>query len=118
MFGETDVDTILSEARPVTKAHPNNHVRLIGYRQLCQSQGTSMVIYRGPMKGLNRSGAALNRVKPPTVWHGQGFFFERKNRQGVRTVFSVDMCLPRRDAIEIDLLPSPISVTLSQETTL
>ncbi|WP_322629571.1 ribulose bisphosphate carboxylase small subunit [Halothiobacillus sp.] len=47
MFGETDVDKILGEAEACHKANPNNHVRLIGYNNFTQSQGTSMVIYRG-----------------------------------------------------------------------
>ncbi len=49
MFGETDVDRILDEAEACHKAHPSHHVRLIGYDNYAQSQGTSMVIYRGPM---------------------------------------------------------------------
>lgn len=47
MFGETEVDRILSEAEACHKANPDNHVRLIGYDNFAQSQGTSMVIYRG-----------------------------------------------------------------------
>jgi ribulose-bisphosphate carboxylase small chain len=47
MFGETDVEHILNEAEACHKAHPNNHVRLIGYDNYAQSQGASMVIYRG-----------------------------------------------------------------------
>lgn len=47
MFGETDVEKILAEAAACHKAHPGNHVRLIGYDNFAQSQGASMVIYRG-----------------------------------------------------------------------
>jgi ribulose-bisphosphate carboxylase small chain len=47
MFGETDVDKILAEADACHKAHPNNHVRLVGYDNYAQSQGAAMVIYRG-----------------------------------------------------------------------
>lgn len=47
MFGETDIDRVLSEAEACHKANPNNHVRLIGYDNFSQSQGTSMVIFRG-----------------------------------------------------------------------
>ena len=50
MFGETDVDKILAEAEACHKAHPTNHVRLIGYDNYAQSQGTAMVIFRGPIK--------------------------------------------------------------------
>ncbi|MEW5757182.1 MAG: ribulose bisphosphate carboxylase small subunit [Pseudomonadota bacterium] len=47
MFGETNVEKILAEAAACHKAHPGNHVRLIGYDNYAQSQGASMVIYRG-----------------------------------------------------------------------
>ncbi len=47
MFGETDVERILGEAEACHKDNPNNHVRLVGYDNFSQSQGTSMVIYRG-----------------------------------------------------------------------
>ena len=47
MFGETDVDTILAEVDACHKAHPENHVRLVGFDNYAQSKGTEMVIYRG-----------------------------------------------------------------------
>jgi len=47
MFGETDVDRILAEADACHKANPGHHVRLIGYDNFKQSQGTSMVVFRG-----------------------------------------------------------------------
>ena len=47
MFGETDVDRILDEAEACHKAHPNNHVKLIGFDNYSQSKGAEMVIYRG-----------------------------------------------------------------------
>ena len=50
MFGETNVDKVLAEAEACHKAHPNNHVRLLGYDNFKQSQGASMVIFRGKMK--------------------------------------------------------------------
>ena len=50
MFGETSVDKILAEADACHKAHPNNHVRLVGYDNFKQSQGAAMVIFRGKMK--------------------------------------------------------------------
>ncbi len=50
MFGETDVNRILGELEACHKAHPGNHVRLVGYDNYKQSQGAAMVIYRGPMK--------------------------------------------------------------------
>ena len=47
LFGETDVDRILDEAAACHKAHPKNHVRLVGYNNYTQSKGTEMVIFRG-----------------------------------------------------------------------
>ena len=50
MFGETNVDVILEEAEACHKVYPKHHVRLIGYDNYTQSQGTAMVIYHGPLK--------------------------------------------------------------------
>jgi ribulose-bisphosphate carboxylase small chain len=47
MFGETSVERILAEAEACHKAHPGNHVRLVGYDNARQTQGTAMVIHRG-----------------------------------------------------------------------
>ena len=47
MFGETDVDAILKEVEACHAAHPNNHVRLLGFDNFAQSAGAAMVIYRG-----------------------------------------------------------------------
>jgi len=47
MFGETDVDRVLAEAAACHQAHPDNHVRLIGFDNYAQSKGAEMVIYRG-----------------------------------------------------------------------
>jgi len=47
MFGETDVDAILAEVEACHKAHPDNHVRLLGFDNYTQSAGTAMLIYRG-----------------------------------------------------------------------
>ena len=47
MFGETDVSKVLAEAEASHKANPDNHVRLIGYNNFNQSQGASMVVFRG-----------------------------------------------------------------------
>ncbi len=49
MFGETDVNAILAEIDECHDANPQHHVRLLGYDNLAQSQGASMVVYRGPM---------------------------------------------------------------------
>ena len=47
MFGETDVDAILAEVDACHEAHPQNHVKLVGFDNYAQSKGTEMVIYRG-----------------------------------------------------------------------
>ena len=47
MFGEADVDKIISECTACHNAHPNNHVRLLGFDNYAQCAGASMVIYRG-----------------------------------------------------------------------
>jgi len=47
LFGETDVDVILKEVEACHAAHPDNHVRLLGFDNFAQSAGASMVIYRG-----------------------------------------------------------------------
>jgi len=49
LFGEDNVDTILGEVEACRKANPDNHIRLVGYDNFKQSQGTAMVIYRGKM---------------------------------------------------------------------
>ena len=47
MFGETSADAVLAEAEACRKANPGNHVRLVGYDKLRQTQGASLVIHRG-----------------------------------------------------------------------
>ena len=47
MFGEADVDTILAECKACHEAHPDNHVRLLGFDNDAQSAGAAMVVYRG-----------------------------------------------------------------------
>jgi ribulose-bisphosphate carboxylase small chain len=46
MFGETDVDRILGEAHACHKANPTHLVKLIGYDNARQTQGTAMLIFR------------------------------------------------------------------------
>lgn len=50
MFGESSVDAILAELDACHKAHPNNHVRLLGLDNFAQCAGTSMIIYRAQPK--------------------------------------------------------------------
>jgi len=47
MFGETSVDRVLAEAEACHQANPRNHVRLVGYDKLRQTQGAAMVVFRG-----------------------------------------------------------------------
>ena len=47
LFGEKSVERILAEAEACNKAHPANHVRLVGYDNARQSLGTAMVVFRG-----------------------------------------------------------------------
>ncbi|MEE9447606.1 MAG: ribulose bisphosphate carboxylase small subunit [Arenicellales bacterium] len=47
MFGETDVDAIIAELEACKAAHPDNHIRLLGFDNYAQSAGASMVVYRG-----------------------------------------------------------------------
>jgi ribulose-bisphosphate carboxylase small chain len=47
MFGEQNVDVILNEIEACRREHPGHHVRLIGYDNYTQSQGTAFVVVRG-----------------------------------------------------------------------
>ncbi len=50
MFGETDVDAILAEVRLCRETNPGNHVRLIGYDNYNQTQGTAMLVHRAEIR--------------------------------------------------------------------
>ena len=50
MFGETDVDAIFTEIEQCRTANPANHIRLVGYDNFKQSQGTAMVIHRAEIR--------------------------------------------------------------------
>ena len=47
MFGETSAENVLAEADACHKANPRDHVRLVGYDKLRQTQGAALVIHRG-----------------------------------------------------------------------
>jgi ribulose-bisphosphate carboxylase small chain len=47
MFGEQSVDHVLAELEACHREHPGHHVRLIGYDNYAQSQGTAFVVFRG-----------------------------------------------------------------------
>ncbi len=52
LFGETNVDRILSEAEACYKANPGHYVRLVAYDTHAQCLGTALVIYRGPIEAV------------------------------------------------------------------
>jgi ribulose-bisphosphate carboxylase small chain len=45
-FGEKSVERIMSECESCHRANPGMHVRLIGYDNYAQSQGTAFIVYR------------------------------------------------------------------------
>ncbi len=45
-FGERSVDKVLSELDSCHRANPGHHVRLIGYDNFQQSQGTAFIVHR------------------------------------------------------------------------
>ena len=45
-FGEKSVDRILTELEACHRANPACHVRLIGYDNYTQSQGTAFIVFR------------------------------------------------------------------------
>ena len=49
LFGETNIEVILSEVIACRQDNPGHHVRLVGYDNYTQSQGTAMVIHGGPI---------------------------------------------------------------------
>lgn len=46
MFGEQSVDTLLGEIEMCKREYPGHHIRLIGYDNYTQSQGTAFIIHR------------------------------------------------------------------------
>ncbi|WP_333839225.1 ribulose bisphosphate carboxylase small subunit [Pelomicrobium sp.] len=46
-FGETSVEKIMAELEACHRANPGHLVRLIGYDNYAQSQGTAFIVYRG-----------------------------------------------------------------------
>ena len=45
-FGERNVDKILAEIDACQRANPGQHVRLVGYDNYAQSQGTAFYVHR------------------------------------------------------------------------
>ena len=47
LFGERDINAIMNELTACRAANPDNHIRVVAYDNLRQTQGQSMVVYRG-----------------------------------------------------------------------
>jgi ribulose-bisphosphate carboxylase small chain len=47
-FGEKSVERVMQELEACHRANPGHHVRLIGYDNYAQSQGTAFIVYRAP----------------------------------------------------------------------
>lgn len=45
-FGERSVERIQAELEACHRANPGHHVRLVGYDNFVQSQGTAFIVYR------------------------------------------------------------------------
>ena len=46
-FGEQDVGGVVAELEACRRAYPDHHVRLLGYDNYTQSQGSAFVVYEG-----------------------------------------------------------------------
>ena len=46
-FGEQDLGRVVQELDACRAAYPDHHVRLLGYDNYTQSQGTAFVVYEG-----------------------------------------------------------------------
>ncbi len=46
-FGETSVDRILAEIEECRRVNPTHLIRLIGFDNYTQSQGTAFIVHRG-----------------------------------------------------------------------
>jgi ribulose-bisphosphate carboxylase small chain len=46
-FGETDMGKVLAELEACHRAFPDHHVRLLGYDNYTQSQGSAFVVFEG-----------------------------------------------------------------------
>ncbi len=47
LFGEQSVDKVMAELDSCHRANPGHHVRLLGYDNYMQSQGTSFIVHHG-----------------------------------------------------------------------
>ncbi len=46
-FGETDLGTVVAELEACRRNYPDHHIRLLGYDNYTQSQGSAFVVYEG-----------------------------------------------------------------------
>lgn len=47
LFGESNLDTVLRELEACHRAYPDHHVKLLGYDNYTQSQGSAFVVFEG-----------------------------------------------------------------------
>jgi ribulose-bisphosphate carboxylase small chain len=47
MFGEQNLETVVNELEACRRTYPDHHIRLMGYDNYTQSQGTSFVVFEG-----------------------------------------------------------------------
>jgi ribulose-bisphosphate carboxylase small chain len=47
MFGEQTLENVVAELEACRRSYPDHHVRLLGYDNYTQSQGTAFVVYEG-----------------------------------------------------------------------
>jgi ribulose-bisphosphate carboxylase small chain len=47
MFGQQNLEEVVSELEACRRAYPDHHIRLMGYDNYTQSQGTAFVVYEG-----------------------------------------------------------------------
>ena len=47
MFGEKDLGTVVSELEACRRAYPDHHIKILGYDNYTQGQGSAFVVYEG-----------------------------------------------------------------------
>jgi ribulose-bisphosphate carboxylase small chain len=47
MFGQQNLDAVVDELEACRRTYPDHHIRLMGYDNYTQSQGTAFVVYEG-----------------------------------------------------------------------
>ena len=46
-FGEQSLESVVAELEACRRAYPDHHIRLLGYDNYTQSQGSAFVVYEG-----------------------------------------------------------------------